>query len=166
MQARVALTLLNQDQKNPSGFNKYISSFSLLSVQSGITNYHVLSEWFLCRLNPQIVVQLTVSGAVKASTTIEKLYSKASKIKGGYYHIASLRRGPQPSYGGGGHHHDPNAMNMDHLTLSPVKQAHHMCENHCFICHKEGCFTRNHPGYNQSHPMGSWHNNSKPSQTA
>ena len=44
MQARVALTSLNQDQKNPSGFNKYISSFFLLSVHSGITNYHALLE--------------------------------------------------------------------------------------------------------------------------
>ena len=41
-----------------------------------------------------------------------------------------------------------------------------MCKNHYFICHKEGCSTRNHPNYNCSHPTGSWHNKSKPSQTA
>ena len=40
-----------------------------------------------------------------------------------------------------------------------------MCENCCFICHKEGCSTRNHPGYNWNRPTGSWRNNSKPSQT-
>ena len=165
-QAQVALTSLNQDWKNPSGFDKYISSFSLLSICFRITNYHALSEWFLRGLDPQITVWLTLSGAVKASTTMEELYSKASEIKGGYWCIASLRRGPQPSYGGGNCHHDPDAMDMDHLTLSPVEQAHHMCENCCFICHKEGCSTRNYPGYNQNHPMGSWHNNSKPSQTA
>ena len=34
-----------------------------------------------------------------------------------------------------------------------------MCKNCCFICHKEGCSTRNHSGYNCSHPTGSWHNN-------
>ena len=51
-QAQVALTLLNQDWKNPSGLDKYISSFSLLSVHSGITNYHVLLEWFPCGLDP------------------------------------------------------------------------------------------------------------------
>ena len=56
VQAWVALTLLNQDWKNPSGFNKYISSFSLLSVCSRIADYHTLSEWFLWGLNPQIVV--------------------------------------------------------------------------------------------------------------
>ena len=68
--AQVALTSLNQDWKNPSGFNKYISSFSLLSVHSGITNYHALLEWFPCGLDPQITVQLTLLGAVKASTTM------------------------------------------------------------------------------------------------
>ena len=157
-QARVVLASLNQDWKNPSGFDKYISSLSLLSVHSRIINYHTLSEWFLWGLNPQITVQLTLLRAAKASTTIEELYSKASKIEGGYCHITSLRRGPQPSYGGSSHHHD--------LTLSPVERTCHMCKNHCFICHKEGCSTRNHFGYNQNRPTGSWHNNLKPSQTA
>ena len=41
-----------------------------------------------------------------------------------------------------------------------------MCETHCFICHKEGCPTRNYLGYNWNCPTDSWHNNSKPSQTA
>ena len=94
-QAQVALALLNQDWKNPSGFNKYIFSFSLLSIHSGITDYHTLLEWFLWGLDLQIVVQLTLLGAVKASTTMEELYSKASKIEGGYCCITSLRRGPQ-----------------------------------------------------------------------
>ena len=96
---------------------------------------------------------------------MKELYSKAYKIKGGYHHIASLRRGPQPFYGGGNCHYDPNAMDVDCLTLSLVEWACHMCKNHCFICHKEGCSTRNHLGYNQNCPMGSWCNNSKPSQT-
>ena len=50
--------------------------------------------------------------------------------------------------------------------LSLVKQAHHMHENHYFICHKVGCSIRNHPGYNHNRPTGSWRNNLKPSQTA
>ena len=57
-------------------------------------------------------------------------------------------------------------MDVDHLTLSLVKHTCHRHENHCFICHKEGCSTRNHPGYNHSHPTSSWCNNSKLSQTA
>ena len=94
VQAQVALTLLNQDQKNPSGFDKYISSLFLLLVCSGITDYHALLEWFLWGLDLQIVIQLTLLGAVKASTTMEKLYSKASEIEGGYHYITSLKIGP------------------------------------------------------------------------
>ena len=86
-QAQITLASLNQDQNNPSGFNKYISSFSLLSIHSRITDYHAVSEWFLHSLNPQIAVQLTLFGAVKTSTTMEELYSKASKIKGSYHCI-------------------------------------------------------------------------------
>ena len=97
---------------------------------------------------------------------MEELYSKASEIKRGYHHITSLRRGPQPFYGGSSHHHDPNAMDVDHLTLSLVEWDCHICENCCFICHKEGCSTRNHPGYSQNCLTDSWHNNSKPFQTA
>ena len=44
VQAWVALALLNQDWKNPSGFNKHIFSFFFLSVRSRITDYHTLSE--------------------------------------------------------------------------------------------------------------------------
>ena len=72
----------------------------------------------------------------------------------------------QPSYGGSGHHHNPNTMDVDYLMLSPVNWACHMCKNCCFICHKEGCSTRNHPGCNHNCPTGSWWNNLKPSQTA
>ena len=93
-QAWVALASLNQDWKNPLGFDKHIPSFSLLFICPGITNYHALLERSLCGPDPQTMVQLTLRGAVKASTTMEELYSKASKMKGSYHHITTLRRGP------------------------------------------------------------------------
>ena len=146
------------------------------NINSIIKNHkvenHVMSlePWLWNRSSEEQIswfsTYLTLSEAVKASTTMEELYSKAPEIKGDYCCITWLKKGPQPSYGEGSHHHDPNAMDMDCLMLSLVKQAHHMCENCCFICHKEGYSTRNHSGYNQSCPVGSWHNNSKPSQTA
>ena len=39
----------------------------------------------------------------------------------GHHYIASFRRGPQLSYGRGSYHHDPNAMDMDHLMLFLVE---------------------------------------------
>ena len=61
---------------------------------------------------------------------------------------------------------DPNTVDVDSLMLSPVVHACHMHENCCFICHKEGCSTRNYIGYDCGHPTGSWCTNPKPSQTA
>ena len=51
-----------------------------------------------------------------------ELYSKASKIEESYHHIAILRRGPQPSYGAGGCHHDPNAMDYELWITSHYPQ--------------------------------------------
>jgi len=42
-------------------------------------------------------------------------------------------------------HHDPNAMDIDALQLSPTQCAEHMHTNKCFICHKVGCRTNRHP---------------------
>ena len=165
-QCKLELPLLHSTKTRRTPQDLTNTSPPFLSVHSRITDYHALSEWFLQGLDLQIVVQLTLSGAVKASTTMEELYSKASEIEGGYCCIASLRRGPQPSYGEGSCYHNPYAMDMDHLMLSPVEWVHHMHEKHCFICHKEGCSARNHPGYSWNRPTGSWCNNSKPSQTA
>jgi hypothetical protein len=40
--------------------------------------------------------------------------------------------------------HNPNAMIVDTLHLSPVEHAEYMRKNQCFICHKVGCSTCNH----------------------
>jgi hypothetical protein len=40
--------------------------------------------------------------------------------------------------------HNPNAMVINTLRLSPVEHAEHMRKNQCFICHKVGCSTHNH----------------------
>ena len=40
---------------------------------------------------------------------------------------------------------DPNVMDIDAICLSPIKRAEHMKHNKCFICHKVGCHTKNHP---------------------
>ena len=37
-------------------------------------------------------------------------------------------------------------MDVNQLYLTPVQQVEHICNNKCFICHKVGCSTHNHPG--------------------
>ena len=40
---------------------------------------------------------------------------------------------------------DPNIMDIDAIRLSPIERVEHMKYNKCFICHKVGCHTKNHP---------------------
>ena len=41
--------------------------------------------------------------------------------------------------------HDPNAMDIDTLNLSPVERSHCLRDCLCFICKQPNCSTRNHP---------------------
>ena len=36
-------------------------------------------------------------------------------------------------------------MDIDAICLSSIERAEHMKHNKCFICHKVGCHTKNHP---------------------
>ena len=36
-------------------------------------------------------------------------------------------------------------MDIDAIHLSPIEKAKYMKQNKCFICHKVGCYTKNHP---------------------
>ena len=41
--------------------------------------------------------------------------------------------------------HDPNAMDIDALNLSPVERSRCLLNCLCFICKQPNCSTRNHP---------------------
>ena len=51
-----------------------------------------------------------------------------------------------PSPGPRRSNRDSMAMDVDRIYLTPTQQAEHIRNNKCFICHKVGCSTRNHPG--------------------
>ena len=51
---------------------------------------------------------------------------------------------------------DPNVMDIDAIYLSSIERAEHMKHNKCFICHKVGCHTKNHP-QDRPHNQGSPH---------
>ena len=40
---------------------------------------------------------------------------------------------------------DPNAIDIDAIRLSPIERVEHIKHNKCFISHKVGCHTKNHP---------------------
>ena len=68
---------------------------------------------------------------------LKKLWSRSHSYvpSGGYQSL------PSPS----SFHHDPNAMDVDAIQLSPAQRAEHMHNNKCFICHKVRCQTDKHP---------------------
>ena len=47
---------------------------------------------------------------------------------------------------------DPMAMEIDRIYLTPTQRAEHIRNNNCFICHRVGCSTRNHPGTKNKPP--------------
>ena len=61
------------------------------------------------------------------------------------------RNGPQPPCTNQSFHpnprpsHDPNAMDIDALNLSPVEHSRCLQDHLCFICKQPNCSTRNHP---------------------
>ena len=50
--------------------------------------------------------------------------------------------------------HNPNAMDIDTLNLSPVERSHCLRNCLCFICKQPNCSTRNHPR-NRTNPRES-----------
>ena len=44
------------------------------------------------------------------------------------------------------------AMDVDRIYLTPTQRTEHIRNNKCFICHKVGCSTRNHPGTKNQTP--------------
>ena len=44
------------------------------------------------------------------------------------------------------------AMDVNWIYLNLVQRAEHICNNKCFICHRVGCSTRNHPRNEGSTP--------------
>ena len=81
---------------------------------------------------------------------------KAGQFYNAAIHMKKLQEGTQyiPSDSGSKKNtRDPMAMDIDRIYLTPVQRAEHICNNKCFICHKVGCSTRNHPGTKRSAPI-------------
>ena len=77
--------------------------------------------------------------------------TKAGQFYNVTQQLKKLRSGSHTYVPSGGYwssstsHHDPNAVDIDILQLSPIQHVEHMHNNKCFICHKVGCRSNKHP---------------------
>ena len=118
--------------------------FQLATAQTGIKDKEILIEAFATGLDPSLG-QMVLS-VKDIPTMLNEWIRQASKFHAQQKWIAALQGGgsirsflPRMTW-------DPNAMDIDAIIhLSPVERAEHMKHNTCFICHKVGCHTKNHP---------------------
>ncbi len=124
-----------------------ISDFDLLTVRTDITDVKALAEWFIKGLDKDISLQLVLSGILDTTKSMQHIYVKTFQIMRHFYKADTIRKTPRAPYGGNHSRRDPNAMDVDRLTISLVEHARLMHKHRCFIRKKMGCSSRNHPGH-------------------
>ena len=148
--ARRQLERLKQRTADTNGFSSYVSDFRLAAAKAGFaeTNY-TLIDYFIKGLNTRLIEM--VLSMENPPADLPGWIKHASKFNSQLQRIRSIQSGSS-FHSHSRPPHDPNAMDVDAIRLSPVERAHHMKENRCFICHKVGCSTRNHPRKNSDNP--------------
>jgi hypothetical protein len=143
--ARHRMMELSQ-KKTREGFQDFVTQYQLVVAQSGITDNVAIIDG-LCRGLDKELIRMVLSmkdppkdlkGWIKQASEFHAQQRRIDSIMAGCGSVGSAyasRTSPR---------HDPNAMVVDALRLSPVERAEHMRKNQCFICHKVGCNTRNH----------------------
>ena len=127
-------------------FHKFKSEFELEAAWSRVTDEHILMDM----LGQAVSANL----AFKMTALLEEL--KTHKLwlhKAGQFYDAAIwmcKLWGETNYipassGPKKNSQDPNAMDVNWIYLTPVQQAEHIWNNNCFICHKIGCSTKNHP---------------------
>jgi hypothetical protein len=139
------MTELSQ-KKTREGFQDFVTQYQLAVAQSGMTDNVAIIDG-LCRGLDKELVWMVLSmkdplkdlkGWIKQVSEFHAQQRRIDSIMAGRRSVGSAytsRTSPR---------HDPNAMVIDALRLSPVERAEYMRKNQCFICHKVGCSTRNH----------------------
>src|SRR5271154_5132466 len=142
-EARAQLRQLRQGKDTT---DEYIAQFRILSGRSGISDQAALIEYFMEGLNTGTLQK--IFGMTTIPTTIQKWYDAASRFDSQYRRVQEIlarKKGisysPQkktnaPRYTSNTTTRDPNAMDIDRLTIEQRNQ--HMVENRCFNCHKVG----------------------------
>ena len=128
-------------------FHKFKSEFEIEVARSGVTDEHILIDLLGKAVSANLAFKMT---ALLEEPTSHKVWLykvgqfydaalRMKKLQGGHGYVPT-HAGPKKTA------RDPMAMDVDRIYLSPTQRAEHIRNNKCFICHKVGCSTRNHPG--------------------
>ncbi|KIJ10256.1 hypothetical protein PAXINDRAFT_16702 [Paxillus involutus ATCC 200175] len=108
-------------------------------VECIFSDQGALIEWYLRALHPSLSTQ--IFHMEKAPTTLEGWITKAKYFNVQNKRIKSLKQG-RPFFNNFSSNsscrHDPNAMDVDAVRLSPSQRADYMKKGLCFVCGKQG----------------------------
>jgi len=132
-------------------FHRFCSSFELEAGKSGIEDQNILKDMLRQAVSTDLAFKMT---SLKNKPKMYKDWlTKAGQFYDVIQQFKKLQSGNHAYVPSGGYqflstsssHHDPNAMDVDAIQLSPSQWVEHMKNNKCFICHKVGCQTNRHP---------------------
>jgi hypothetical protein len=133
-------------KKTREDFEDFVTQYQLAVAQLGMTDNVAIIDGLCQGLDKELIrMVLSMKDPLK---DLKGWIKQASEFHAQQWHIDSIMAGHE-SVGSvytskTFPRHDPNAMVVDALCLSPVEHAEHMRKNQCFICHKVGCSTCNH----------------------
>ena len=124
-----------KDGSTNDGFQQYITNFQNLSMKAGTKDEFNLISQFSLRLDQKLSEMILSMSSVP--TTIKGWVDQSKVFHTQLVCIRDLHKGQTPShdYTPSCSHHDPNAMDVDAVSLSkltPVKRAKCMKEGRCF----------------------------------
>ena len=133
-------TIRCPDGTTDDGFQQYITDFQNLASKAGITDDINLINQFFLEVDQRLAIMILSMSTIPI--TINKWIEKAKTFHGQKMCIQALRGGhPQPITFFPRPQQDPNAMDVDNVTLSkltPTERAKCIQEGCCFHCRKTG----------------------------
>ena len=140
-------TMRMEDPPFNGDFHKFKSEFEIEVARSGVTDEHILIDLLGKAVSANLAFKMTA--LLEEPTTHKAWLHKAGQFYDAAIRMKKLRSGQGyvPAHSGPKKTtKDPMAMDVDRIYLSPTQRAEHIRNNKCFICHRVGCSTRNHPG--------------------
>ena len=146
-QSQHTLADMRQEDNHFKGnFHKFKVKFELEAAHSGVTDEYILKDMLGHAISANLAYKMTA--LLKEPAIHKELLKKAGQFYDAALQMKKLWGGKTyiPPAMPRKNQHNPMAMDVNWLYFTPVQQAEHICNNKCFICHKIGCSTQNHPG--------------------